>query len=187
VIHRKKENKTNKVVSLNNPPHMVMAVDGSEESRRNLCWAVENALPSRVSLTLLYIQDTMPDEFGFMEAHDTASIFLDSLIGLLGSKSRRQIRKHIGASPDKGHFIVDYCKRTNADLLMIATRGQGVVGRQFMGSVSDYVLHNLTCPILVYKDYTTNSGAKRREDAAASNKEFSYVVPQSHGEYTQLQ
>jgi len=37
------------------------------------------------------------------------------------------------------------------DLVVIGSRGLGPVDRMIIGSVSEYLLHNANCPVLVYK------------------------------------
>ncbi|EDO42475.1 predicted protein [Nematostella vectensis] len=48
-----------------------------------------------------------------------------------------------------GHHIVLAAKKENADLIVTATRGMGVIRRTILGSVSDYILHHATVPIIV--------------------------------------
>ncbi|KAI0228138.1 hypothetical protein LSAT2_021366 [Lamellibrachia satsuma] len=48
-----------------------------------------------------------------------------------------------------GHVIVDVMNDVMADLVIMGTRGLGVVRRTIMGSVSDHVLHHSKCPVLI--------------------------------------
>jgi nucleotide-binding universal stress UspA family protein len=91
VIHRDKQNTTNVVKSLHNPPHMVIAIDRTAESRRAFEWLVENALPSNVALTLLHVQRMQPYERHFQSDHDDANRFLDELIQSCRPKTQRQV------------------------------------------------------------------------------------------------
>lgn len=72
---------------------------------------------------------------------------------------------------------MDYVKHTNADLLIVASQGKSAVGRQLFGSTVDTVLHNVCCPIMVYKDKFTNCGAKRKEDAVERKKQHTFSKP----------
>jgi len=47
--------------------------------------------------------------------------------------------------------IVDYTKSEKADALLCGSRGMGAVGRAFLGSVSDYLVHNCDCSVVVVK------------------------------------
>ncbi|KXJ29699.1 uncharacterized protein LOC110241105 isoform X2 [Exaiptasia diaphana] len=46
-----------------------------------------------------------------------------------------------------GEVICQVAKDENVDLIIMGTRGQGVVRRTFMGSVSDYVVHHAHIPV----------------------------------------
>lgn len=61
-----------------------------------------------------------------------------------------------GGASDVGESITQYASLKRADLLVMGCRGMGAVRRAMLsliglGSVSDYVLHNATCPVLVIK------------------------------------
>jgi len=49
------------------------------------------------------------------------------------------------------HAIVDFANENKPDALFISSRGLGSVSRFLMGSVSDFVVHNATCPVFVIK------------------------------------
>ena len=48
-----------------------------------------------------------------------------------------------------GEVIVRVAEDENADIIVIGTRGLGVVRRTLLGSVSDYVLHHAHVPVIV--------------------------------------
>ena len=48
-----------------------------------------------------------------------------------------------------GELIVEVAKKEGAVLIVIGSRGQGVLRRTLMGSVSQYVLHHAHCPVVV--------------------------------------
>lgn len=50
---------------------------------------------------------------------------------------------------EPGQSIVDAAAAEQVDLIVVGTHGRGAVGRLFIGSVSDYVLRNAPCPVLV--------------------------------------
>ena len=51
-----------------------------------------------------------------------------------------------------GELICDAAERHAATMIVVGTRGLGLVRRTVMGSVSDHVLHHAHCPVLVYRD-----------------------------------
>ena len=52
---------------------------------------------------------------------------------------------------EPGQSIVDAAAAEQVDLIVVGTHGRGAVGRLFIGSVSDYVLRNAPCPVLVVR------------------------------------
>ena len=46
-----------------------------------------------------------------------------------------------------GEVICQVTKDEKADLVIVGTRGQGVVRRTLLGSVSDYVVHHAHVPV----------------------------------------
>lgn len=53
-----------------------------------------------------------------------------------------------------GAEIVDYAESNNFDLLLIARKGHSAMKHVIFGSVSEYVIRHITCPVLVVPDST---------------------------------
>ncbi|KAI9209247.1 uncharacterized protein BJ171DRAFT_485873 [Polychytrium aggregatum] len=55
---------------------------------------------------------------------------------------------------DVGPLIEEFVKESHPDtnMLVLGTRNLGTVQRWALGSVSDYCLHHVTCPVLIVKD-----------------------------------
>ncbi len=52
---------------------------------------------------------------------------------------------------DPGESIVDAARSEQVDLVVVGSHGRGSVGRFFIGSVSDHVVRNAHCPVLVVR------------------------------------
>ncbi|GJM96624.1 hypothetical protein PR202_ga22404 [Eleusine coracana subsp. coracana] len=52
---------------------------------------------------------------------------------------------------DAKEAICEAVERMHAGLLVLGSRGLGKIKRAFLGSVSDYLTHHATCPVLVVK------------------------------------
>lgn len=52
---------------------------------------------------------------------------------------------------EPGQSIVDAAAAEQVDLIVVGTHGRGAVGRLLIGSVSDFVLRNAPCPVLVVR------------------------------------
>ena len=55
---------------------------------------------------------------------------------------------------DPGESIVSAAEAEGADLIVVGTRGRGTIGRLLLGSVSDHVVRNAPCPVLVARPDT---------------------------------
>lgn len=52
---------------------------------------------------------------------------------------------------DPGDMIVSAAEAEHADMVLVGSHGRGVVGRFFLGSVSEHVVRNAPCPVLVVR------------------------------------
>jgi nucleotide-binding universal stress UspA family protein len=52
---------------------------------------------------------------------------------------------------DPGDMIVAAAEAEHADMVLVGSHGRGVVGRLFLGSVSEHVVRNAPCPVLVVR------------------------------------
>jgi nucleotide-binding universal stress UspA family protein len=56
--------------------------------------------------------------------------------------------------------IVSAAKDWNADLIVVGSHGHGFLGRMVLGSVSDFVVHNAPCSVMVVRTPPNNNGHK---------------------------
>jgi nucleotide-binding universal stress UspA family protein len=52
---------------------------------------------------------------------------------------------------DPGESIIEAAAAETADLIVVGSHGRGTVGRFLIGSVSDHVVRNAQCPVLVVR------------------------------------
>ena len=52
---------------------------------------------------------------------------------------------------DPGESIIEAATAEAADLIVVGSHGRGTVGRFLIGSVSDHVVRNAQCPVLVVR------------------------------------
>lgn len=50
-----------------------------------------------------------------------------------------------------GDMIVEAAEAEHADMVLVGSHGRGPVGRLFLGSVSEHVVRNAPCPVLVVR------------------------------------
>jgi nucleotide-binding universal stress UspA family protein len=55
---------------------------------------------------------------------------------------------------DPGQSIIEAAQAEGADVIVVGSHGRGAVGRFLIGSVSDHVVRNAQCPVLVVRSGT---------------------------------
>lgn len=71
---------------------------------------------------------------------------------------------------DPGKAIVEFANNNDVDLLIMGSRGLGALKRAFLGSVSDYCIHNLSCPIMIVKSSPDLNGTNSEEHVLGNSK-----------------
>ncbi len=62
---------------------------------------------------------------------------------------------------DPGESIIEAARAEGADLIVVGSHGRGAVGRFLIGSVSDYVVRNASCPVLVVRAHADEPEPER--------------------------
>ncbi|KAJ3673237.1 hypothetical protein LUZ60_006611 [Juncus effusus] len=158
---------------------VVAAVDDSEGSHYALSWAIDRIISSRrddSQLVVLYAQhavdifadpvaghDPLPYAPAVSAAYTPTSVF-ESMKKANEENSKRIIARAVDICKSKGvnattaivegepkDALCDAAEQLHADLLVVGSRGLGMLKRAFLGSVSDYVVHHAKCPVLIVK------------------------------------
>jgi nucleotide-binding universal stress UspA family protein len=160
--------------------HVIISLDSSPDSAFALNWALDHFIRKSDKVTLLHVFEFQP--ITTMDMYGSVSIANmnieletrgeESAVTMLKKLAKRCT--HRGIKPHlvvlKGsvkHAIVEYVEEHNPDMFLIASRGLGSVKRFFLGSVSDYCIHHIHCPIVVVK--SPESAAAARAAAADKN------------------
>jgi nucleotide-binding universal stress UspA family protein len=75
-----------------------------------------------------------------------AAAHLRSLVEAVAGEASDRVERVLVESP-AGPAIIDHAH--DAELIVVGRRGRGAVSSIVLGSVSSYVLHHATCPVLV--------------------------------------
>lgn len=137
---------------------ILVPVDGSEPSRRAVAKAAYLAGLSGARLTLVNVVDLNKQINSFEQVstggyvpselkEDGYKLLAELMHGIPGTV-RAKALVEIG-SP--GETVVEMCEEQKFDLIVIGSRGQDAIQRFVMGSVSEYIMHHTTCPMLVVK------------------------------------
>lgn len=95
------------------------------------------------------------------DANGAISATIDSL-GAWATRADRRIE--IG---DPGGVICAVAEEITADVVVVGSHGKGVLKRVFLGSVSEHVLRNAPCPVLVVRRGA--EGAESADGAAGGS------------------
>ncbi|XP_048531815.1 universal stress protein PHOS34-like [Triticum urartu] len=148
---------------------VVAAVDASEESLHALSWALDNVVRPHpgASLVVVHVQPRA-DHFAYPVAgHGLQYVpptAVDSVRKTHEENSRRVVsvaldvcrQKQVSATAavvegDAKEAICRAVEDMHADLLVLGSRGLGMIKRALLGSVSDYLAHHASCPVLIVK------------------------------------
>ncbi len=136
---------------------IVVGVDGSNEARRALEWAISEAGIHNTPLTVITVHQVAVDAWGLAELHypedepareralEAAQQLVDKTTAQLGASkpSSVQVKAVNGIT---AQVLIDQSK--DADLLVVGRRGGGF--EQFaLGSVSGRVARHASCPVVV--------------------------------------
>lgn len=141
------------------PRPVVVAVDGSDESRNALRMAVRIAKGLDAPLLLVAVVPPPPIYPGGLapvvfEPADLARSYREVLT------ASEQQAKAEGVSRLRSELIegpvieaiVEFLKRTNPIMAVLGARGLTGAARLFLGSVSDGVVHHAPCPVLIVRN-----------------------------------
>lgn len=139
------------------PKRILLATDGSECAETAGRVAVDLATRSGAELDVVHA-------FEFVPVREYAGVALRLRSPAEFAKhAQRILDEHVGRIHDMGGVVADshlcmgspvdqilcQAEETDADLVVVGRRGLGGVKRLLMGSVSEGIVHNARCPVLV--------------------------------------
>ena len=141
------------------PAKILLATDGSEEAELAARTAADLATKTGSELHLVHVlvlpPETLYDPFGTdarEEFEKRGRARLEELTKKLEASGGAVEGAHFRVgSPDAE--IVAQAEEVGADMVVLGSRGLGVMRRALMGSVSDSVVRHAHCPVLVVREY----------------------------------
>ena len=134
--------------------NILVAYDGSEHSQRALQKAIELAQCSQARLQILYAYDKIPPYLGEPNLQHMidrsvarAQVALEQAVQQL-TASGREFNTNILEGP-AAEAILRAAQTEGCDLIVMGSRGLGMVQGMLLGSVSYRVLHHATIPVLI--------------------------------------
>merc|ERR1711991_739751 len=104
---------------------VLIAVDGSENAKKCVKFAKENILRPDHAV------DELSVDLKVVEEHTKKAYLIE------GTEIR--------------NVLLDSIHKLNPSIVVVGSRGLGAVKRMMMGSVSEYLLHHLTMPVVIVK------------------------------------
>lgn len=139
--------------------NIVVAYDGSEQAEHALEMAANIALQAEARIALVYAFDPLPawigtPDFPVAVAVEPRIAYSEALL----DKAEKRLQE-IGVSNIEQDIlegpppeaIVQAADVRHADLIVMGTRGMGVLKGLILGSVSERVIGAAHCPVLVVK------------------------------------
>jgi nucleotide-binding universal stress UspA family protein len=141
---------------------VVAATDFSEQARRALAQAAEEARRFRRRLLLVHSLEWFPPATVAAAAVPLpAPIFEPELRESLRKRTRRQLEDELAKAGTSGEAvvaegpaaagIVDLATKARADLVVLGTLGRTGLRRVLLGSVAEEVARDAPCPVLVVR------------------------------------
>ena len=143
-------------------PGILVGVDGSDHSRRALAWAMREAAQHHVPLTVMTVHAdpvrpatgiywgvhaAPEDNLNLEYARASVQQFVDKVADEIG-----ETVPDITVTAVTGDPAAELIKAaSDADLLVVGSRGSGEFARLLIGSVSSKVVHHATGPVAVIR------------------------------------
>jgi nucleotide-binding universal stress UspA family protein len=133
-------------------PHIVVGIDGSEDSINAFRWALDEAKLRSAEVTALFAWELpmigIPGAFDRDELEAEGKTFLNNQLD--GQHNGSEVTVHrVVAQGDPSSSLIEACKQTGADMLVLGSRGRGGLGGLLLGSVGQECASHAPCPVLI--------------------------------------
>ena len=135
--------------------NILVPVDGSEGSDRAVAEAISVAQTCGAKLNFLYVANINQLAINaclsdaILEAVSKAgNVILDRAMEMVPSGIEKEAFSETGTPAG---VILDFAMNNPTDLIVMGSRGLGVVKGVLLGSVSQYIVEQAKCPVLVVK------------------------------------
>ncbi|KAI8840748.1 hypothetical protein BJ741DRAFT_662015 [Chytriomyces cf. hyalinus JEL632] len=146
---------------------VVFALDESKFSQHALEWSIHNYLHAQDTVVLLNVRHRYPDTH-VAQQDEALATELEKLEAARLNQSNLLLQ-HYSKIMDSSKFahktvslpcnkngsikdtICDYTEQAHATVLVMASHGMNVTSRMTLGSVSEYCLRHVACPVLIVR------------------------------------
>lgn len=136
--------------------NILVPIDGSKNSFRGLDNAIYIARQCHAVITGLYVIYLVSEpKKGETLSPIGKMLMKDARQSLEKAKTRSAQNGILFKSKivygDTGPKIVDFARKNESDLIVIGSRGRGLVKETLLGSTSNYVVHKSQIPVMICK------------------------------------
>ncbi|KAK6187023.1 hypothetical protein SNE40_006274 [Patella caerulea] len=134
---------------------VAMAVDESEHSDKAFEWYCEHVMKDGDYLVFIHVPESYDFTMASPSVLEQMMRELEERVNNIEKKykeklvAKRLSGKFRTGAGKPGEVIVDLSKQEKADMIVTGTRGLGKLRRTILGSVSDYIVHHSSVPVLV--------------------------------------
>jgi nucleotide-binding universal stress UspA family protein len=140
-------------------PGIIVGVDGSEHSRRALEWAIREASIRHAPLTVISVHPALMSYWGAV-TYPEGKLDREQAIREVQAVVDKAVSRLAGPAPEISVQVTPGSPATEligaaseADLLVVGSRGAGGFTRLMLGSVSTQVTQHATCPVVVIPEH----------------------------------
>jgi nucleotide-binding universal stress UspA family protein len=134
--------------------NILLAFDGSDYSSKALTYAINLAEQYGATLWLVHVFPHTSDLLGyedyeklFAKRKSAGQVVIDEALQKL-DESKLKVRTELQGGSE-AETILQTAQNSQADLIVMGTRGLGAVKGLLLGSVSRKVIHYAACPVMV--------------------------------------
>lgn len=137
---------------------ILVPTDGSDNSKQAFAIAVQMAQQFHSEIELLHVTFT-PEALGYVLSTGVAVVqeqfdingeqSLLSTLNSIDTGNVQILKKQLPGHP--ASVILQEITEEKIDLVIMGSRGYGPISGSLLGSVSQRVLHNARCPVLIVK------------------------------------
>jgi nucleotide-binding universal stress UspA family protein len=153
--------------------NIVWATDGSEHSERALPYALQVAESEHATLHVTHVKEKLLAGRSAgtycLANEDEITDKITAQTAQLASEHGIATKLHV-VSEARGHVaarVAEIAEQANADLIVVGTRGHSPLAELMLGSVTQGLLHEATCPVLAVPP-TKLADIEPRRDAAVT-------------------
>jgi nucleotide-binding universal stress UspA family protein len=152
---------------------IVLALDGSPESLAAIPYARELVQREGGSIEAIHVRELLMGRAGGQTLNVNEDEVTESIRRSVDELAQAGVSITLdvatAAAGGPAHVIADFARRSQADVIVMGTRGRGQVAGLLLGSVTQRLLHLAHCPVLAVPPGAVAQAQQRPAEAAAAH------------------